>query len=137
VIPEKIYNAIRALLAFVLAMAAVLIIMQARAAYSHEWFNQIRNPETGEGCCGGDDCVELRWDQFRFEGDEVVINTPVGFFKAKGEYQKNYGSVYRLPMSQALPARGPTQHPDDDNYSGHFACFWGGKLKCFFYPTSS
>jgi len=64
----------------------------------------------GELCCGEKDCFEI--------APEGVLIEPSGYtIKPTGE---------KIPLHEASPSPG-----------GYWACYWGGKRKCFFAPLPS
>lgn len=75
-----------------------------------------RNADTGWGCCGGRDCMEVdvtkpeELARMTEDADEVVLD-----------------GKWHFPKKGSLPSF-------NGNY--HF-CIWGGKPRCLYIPTSS
>jgi len=78
-------------------------------AFSHEFYSGIRNPVTGEGCCGGEHCKPVDVSRVEETGTEFIVDRK-----------------WHFPKDQAMPA------PDGQ----YHACIWGGKPKCFFFPSN-
>lgn len=53
----------RLFMATALALAAAALIATAVPAHAHGWYVQRSDPVFGNGCCGGNDC-----DEFKFNG---------------------------------------------------------------------
>lgn len=99
------------LLIFVLTFFSFLVPVEA-----HDWYIGIRNPNSGVGCCGARDCESIK-DLARIveTKDEFILD-------GKWHFKK----------SEALPAQ--EWKPGE---TGYHACIWGGKPRCFFYPTNA
>jgi hypothetical protein len=106
-------------LAFVLGFVGSMIFGQVQQAYPHDWYTGIRNPATGEGCCGGRDCFPLMTDELHRlteDKDNYIID-----------------GMWKFPKKDAMPAKH-SHNPDESGYS---YCIWGGKARCFFFPSFS
>ena len=82
---------------------------------AHEWYSGVRNPSSGVGCCGGSDCEP--------------INDLARIVETKDEFILD--SKWHFKKSEAMPTQ--EWKPGE---TGYHACIWGGKPRCFFYPTN-
>lgn len=115
------------LLAFVLGLVLSLMFGQVQKAYPHDFYSDGKNPRTGRGCCGGDDCMALDYSQFKEDRDEFVVSIPPGFLIGVPQ-----GGVFHFPKAEAMPTprwkKGET---------GYHACIVGKDPRCFYYPPST
>lgn len=88
----------------------VLALIASAPASAHSWYTGIKNAD-GQLCCSGSDCAPLP------AGDVTEVEG--------GYYTHTYDQV--VPFSRVQPS------PDGDFH----ACFWGGRIRCFFGPVSS
>jgi hypothetical protein len=91
---------------FILAIAFIALFSPAEA---HDWYAGIRNPQTGWGCCGGQDCHPIDVGRVEETATEFIVDGKWHFIK-----------------DEAMPAQDGQYH----------ACIWGGKPRCFFYPMN-
>lgn len=105
-----------------LAALGIALLFWAARAEAHEWYSSTNDPETGFGCCGGNDCDEI---------DEADVK------EVKG------GVVY-LPTNEFIPEQRVQQSRD---YRYHRCVYLGsftnsrtgesyeqGDTRCFFRP---
>lgn len=80
------------------------------AAGQPDPYKGLRNDKTGVGCCGGHDCAVLKdVNRVRETKDEYIVDE-------KWHFKKD----------EAMPSWDGQYH----------ACIWGGKPRCFFYPSN-
>lgn len=91
------------------ALFALTFVAFFAPAEAHDWYSGIRNPATGVGCCGGNDCTPIDIARVIETRDEFIVDGKWHFLK-----------------SEAMPAQDGQYH----------ACIWGGKPRCFFYPMN-
>jgi hypothetical protein len=114
-----------------------LLLLLATQVRAHDWYSYQRNLATGQSCCNGRDCFPLAYDQFYETEDEYVVTLknfalmPFSGATITGGPGRN---VFRIKKEHAQPT--PHMHPEQ-GHTGYFACVWGGKLRCFFYPSFS
>jgi hypothetical protein len=89
-----------------LALGCIALLGPAEA---HDWYSGIRNPTTGVGCCGGNDCTPIDVARVVETRDEFIVD-----------------GVWHFNKDEAMPAQDGQYH----------ACIWGGKPRCFFYPMN-
>jgi hypothetical protein len=90
----------------------------------HSWYDGLHNTD-GEICCGGSDCGPV--------DDQDVTPVPGGYNlhitkfdpMASGTGPAIYTTI---PNAFAKPAKEGGQY---------HLCYWGGKVKCFFFPAPS
>jgi hypothetical protein len=101
-------------------MAFVLVGLMAvfGPVKAHDWYSGLSNPGSKVSCCGGNDCFAIKL----LELDRLTEN---------GTHYILDGKWYFL-KSEAMPA----MHIEDGD-SGYSACIWGGKPRCFFFPSGS
>lgn len=93
---------------FVIVFVAALAWLIANAN-AHDWYSGVRNPTTGVGCCGGHDCNPIDVSRVVETRDEFIVD-----------------GVWHFPKDEAMSAEDGQYH----------ACIWGGKPRCFFFPTN-
>jgi hypothetical protein len=99
----------------VAAVTALIVVyfmlewLASAPARAHDWYSGLRNPTTGVGCCGGNDCQPVDISRVLETHDEFILD-------GKWHFEKN----------GALPSIDGQYH----------ACIWGGKPRCFFYPSN-
>ncbi len=101
--------------------AAVILAVWASGAQAHSWYTGLLN-EKGEACCHDQDCGALP--------DGAVQEVPGGYqVDYEGPLGRRGPTVIHafVPDARAKPAR------EDDGY--YHVCFWGGQVRCFFYPN--
>lgn len=99
-------------LPFVLGLVMSLMAQQCSRAHAHSWYEGIRNPKTGEGCCGMRDC-------FPVDVNDVVENETTYVVTVRG-------TPWTFPKAEAMPSPDGLYH----------ICIWGGKARCFFFPAN-
>lgn len=97
-----------------LRIFAVLLLLTS-VGQTHSWYSGMKNPVTGQGCCGIFDCKAIEGEDVIREGD--------GYRWLKGPPGNN-GWISEL---EVLPSRDHDYH----------ACIVGGKLRCLLIPFSS
>ncbi len=117
---------------FLFTIILALLLCLAKAAHAHDWYTGTRNPVNGQGCCGGKDCHPLMTDELNRlteDKDNYIID-----------------GTWKFPKKEAMPAKGSRDHnqaihkpvPKDGRFeSGYSYCIWGGKARCFFFPTGA
>ena len=85
---------------------------------AHDWYSGLQN-EAGEYCCGGNDCAAVP--------DQDVTPVPGGY-QVHVPFFKSGPVAGFVPNSRAKPAKEGGQY---------HLCYWGGEIKCFFYPAPS
>jgi hypothetical protein len=119
---------------FLRLMIALSCITLFSPAEAHDWYSGIRNPTTGVGCCGGNDCFKVRLEWLSEDADNYIVTFPSGVDAPISTYLRGGQLQFKFPKSEAMPARHiDVDDPDDTGYS---ACIWGGKPRCFFYPMN-
>ncbi len=105
------------------AAIAGLFLALTPPAFAHSWYTGLHN-EDGQLCCGGSDCAAI--------GDNEVTPVPGGYqvhvrdFSPLGVSKGPINAF--VPNSRAKPAKeGGEYH----------LCYWGGEVKCFFFPSPS
>lgn len=131
-----------AIFIFVAAMIATFLLLTfyASGAYAHQWYSGLRNPETGVGCCGGNDCFEVPLEWLSEDNDNFIVSLPDPLPVAAGLSGTMAGKVYFFPKNEAMPAKGTDNRNEGKDgffHSGYHACIWGGKARCFFFPTNT
>ena len=94
---------------FIAAMAVLALVLTLAPVKAHSWYFDQRNPVTGWGCCGGQDCLQVDVNRVEEAKDEFIVDGKWHFAKA-----------------EAMPS------PDGQ----YHACIWGGKPRCFFFPAN-
>ena len=94
---------------FIIAMAVLALVLMLAPVSAHDWYAGIRNPKTGWGCCGGQDCKPVDVNRVEETKDEFIVDGKWHFVK-----------------DEAMQS-------DDGLYH---ACIWGGKPRCFFFPAN-
>lgn len=94
---------------FILILLAVAGVW-SNPARSHDWYAGVRNPVTGNGCCGGDDCKPIDVSRVEETATEFIVD-------GKWHFNKD----------EAMPAQDAQYH----------ACILGGKPRCFFVPINT
>jgi hypothetical protein len=105
----------QAALAFIIGYVLMGIVDDYKRAHPHDWYSGIRNPTTGVGCCGGNDCHPLMSDEMERlteDADNYIID-----------------GIWKFPKKGA--------NGEQRFESGYSYCIWGGKPRCFFFPTSA
>jgi hypothetical protein len=119
------------ILCYTMALCSIVLFDPAEA---HDWYSGIRNPTTGVGCCGGNDCFIVRLEWLSEDAENFIVTFPSGVEAPIGTYLRGGQLQFKFPKSEAMPTRHiDTENPDDTGYS---ACIWGGKPRCFFYPMN-
>lgn len=93
----------------VVCVLAVTFIITTMAG-AHDWYSDNRNPATGVGCCGVRDCASVEVERIQQTPDEFIVD-----------------GIWHFKISEAIPSQD----------GGYHACIWGGKPRCFFYPTNT
>lgn len=88
----------------------LFLIFLATETLAHDWYSGIRNPNTGVGCCGGNDCGPVDVNRILETDREYIID---------GKW------VFKKP-EDVMPSQD----------GGYHACIWGGKPRCFFAPSN-
>lgn len=101
-------------------LVAALLLLVSTPAGAHDWYTGLKN-EAGQLCCGGLDCGPIP--------DEDVTPVPGGYqvrVKSFGWNKVNIDAF--VPNARAKPAK----------QGGEYAlCYWGGQIRCFFFPAPS
>jgi hypothetical protein len=96
-----------------LSSAAIIVAaisgICASQALSHSWYTGFRNPTTGVDCCGGADCTPIDVNRIVETVEEFVID-----------------SRWHFRKDEAMPSFDGAYH----------ACIWGGRPRCFFFPSN-
>jgi len=98
-------------LAWSAALAASVLVSATSDAGAHSWYTGLHN-EKGEACCGDRDC-----------GADLNLTDVEG--RPGGFYIKSLNAF--VTSDRVKPA------VEDDGY--YHVCFWGGQVRCFFYPN--
>lgn len=120
-----------------MAIGALLFgVLLSAPAWPHSWYSGQRNDTTGVGCCGGSDCFEVPLEWLSQDADNYIVTVPNPIPNMTGFSGVFHPGPYAFPISEAQP----TPHIDTDDgkeHSGYHACIWGGKPRCFFFPSGS
>jgi hypothetical protein len=101
-------------LCWIVAAATALVVVYfmlewlATPAQAHDWYSDKHGPG-GVSCCGGDDCSPLDIERVLETRDEFIVD-------GKWHFNKD----------EAMPSIDGQYH----------ACIWGGKPRCFFFPSN-
>jgi hypothetical protein len=119
-VPVALWLAIYAA-AGLIALAGVLVFV-ARAD-AHSWYGSTKDPATGLGCCGGEDCAEI----------------------ADADVKAAAGGYVCLPTGEFIPMARVQQSPDWffhrceylSTFDNGLETFTEGQTRCFFAPAGS
>lgn len=106
-----------AVVASVLFAITFLILTEPRA-HAHDWYTGLRN-EKNQGCCGGLDCGPI--------AESAVTPVP-------GGYQVDTDDFKGIPIHTFIPNARAKPAKEGGDYH---LCYWGGEVKCFFFPAPS
>lgn len=89
---------------------------------AHSWYTGLTNQD-GDSCCGGSDCGPI--------DDSQVTPVPGGYSVHVPKFDptaSGSGPTINefIPNSHAKPAKEGGQY---------HLCYWGGQVRCFFYPA--
>lgn len=128
-------------------------MLMVGTASAHEWYSDYRNPlNPKEGCCGGDDCVPLSFDQVEEVKDGWYVTTfdyapknMAPYMYPGGPLGSSRGGVLGInpdypkgPKRWFVPkAMGRPVHKIERGETGYHICIWGGEPKCFFFPVNT
>ena len=114
---------------------AIIIALTTPPAAAHSWYSMRTDPEYLNGCCGGEDCGELKIYPHTIEATEqgYVVNLSVAEAKA----------VNRL-TSKPVTALVPWSRVQDSEDGKFHICIWTHDrsqpregIICFFAPPST
>ncbi len=103
---------------------AVFVLAWPAVAEAHSWYDGLKN-ENEQICCGGSDCGPV--------DDRDVTPVPGGYRVHIQQFDPMASgsgpAIYTVvPNARAKPAKEGGQY---------HLCYWGGEVKCFFYPAPS
>lgn len=103
-------------------LVTISLLLLVTPAAAHSWYTGIHNPVTQNICCGGDDCAPL---------DDREVTPVPGGYEVHASILHNGAALHVdefVPNAQAQPAREGGQY---------HMCYWGGQIRCFFFPAPS
>lgn len=114
-----------------LAVFSLALALAAIPAASHDWFAGTKDPVSGSGCCGGDDCAAI----------------PIELFDVGAVVEMKNGYSVKLTLPQARMFNRDTRKPVEDflpfarvqpSKTGGFAmCIYQDRVQCFFAPQNT
>jgi len=93
------------------ALAVLVLLVTTPNAGAHSWYTGLHN-EKGEACCGGTDC-----------GADLDVK----------DVEERPGGFYIRSLNTFVTSDRAKPAMEDDGY--YHVCFWGGQVRCFFYPN--
>lgn len=103
--------------------APVLVAPGVRLYQVHDWYLGLHN-EDGQLCCGGVDCGPVR--------DDEVTPVPGGYEVHVRDFSPLGISKGRIDAFVSNMRAKPAKEGGE-----YHLCFWGGEVKCFFFPAPS
>lgn len=125
----------------------VLLIIIALAAFfgllslfgpvkAHSWYQGYTVPDGVSSCCGGNDCFEVPLAWLSEDDGNYIVTVPDPVPVMAGLAGTYKPGPYSFPKKDARPT--PHGHADDGaEHSGYHACIYGGKARCFFFPSNA
>ena len=118
---------IRAVIIYIIGLFLLILFFGLMLQWSttpsnaHDWYTGIKN-EIGQACCGGRDCAAI--------SDQYVRVVP-------GGYEVHLPALHKFAWPEIHAFVSNDRAKPAPTGGEYHLCFWGGEVKCFFFPAPS